>query len=52
MAKSFKKFRDDEWDDGDDAIRRKELRMQSRRDQRKNKFQQQNSTFEESDELE
>lgn len=52
MAKTFRKFRDDEWDDVDDAVRKKEERMQNRRSQRKTKFQQQNSTFDESDEQE
>jgi hypothetical protein len=53
MAKSFKKFReewDDDWDNGDDDVRRKERKMMTRRDKRRVKAQEKNSRFDESTE--
>lgn len=53
MAKSFKKYREDsydnEWDDDDRDIRQKDMRMQSRRDQRRQKTTEKFSAMDEDD---
>ena len=53
MAKSFKKFRENKWDDdewgSDDDYRqrRKEQKMESRRNKRKMKYSERNENFDE-----
>jgi hypothetical protein len=50
MPKTFKKFRDewyDEWDVGDDDFRKKDNRLKDRRDQRRKKVSEKNSKFDE-----
>jgi hypothetical protein len=52
MAKSFKKFRDeldDEWGDDDNETRRKDWKLQDRRDQRRKKTFEKLSRFEDRD---
>jgi hypothetical protein len=55
MPKTFKQFRDDDWDgnewESDDGDRRsKDLKLQSRRDQRKKKVGEKYSAFDEREE--
>jgi hypothetical protein len=53
MAKSFKKFRedyyDDEWSNDESEIDSKEKRLQNRRDKRKKKVAEQHAIFDEND---
>lgn len=53
MAKSFKKFRedayDDEWGDDDEHIKSKDRRLEARRDRRKKKVDEKLSVFDEDD---
>ncbi len=52
MAKSFKKFRDeldDEWGEDDNDVRRKDWKLQDRRDQRRKKTYEKFSRFENCD---
>lgn len=54
MPKTFKQFRDDEWDgdewgSDDDDRRRKDWKLQSRRDQRKKKAGERYSALDERD---
>ena len=54
MAKTFKKFRnewyeDSEWGDNDDEMTRKERKLQNRRDRRKKKVDEKFAALEERD---
>lgn len=54
MAKSFKKFREewegDEWGDSDDYDRRKDRKMESRRQKRRTKVQEKYSALDDNSE--
>jgi len=52
MAKSFKKFREDidEWGNDDDGVSIKEKRMKNRRDRKRTKMQEKLANFSEAEE--